>query len=562
MSLTGAELEGYGGTLRDSGMGIYVGDETDFRDLLFFWNLRAAGATVEFLPLSHVEQFQPFISEHLVRLCEIPRAPAPGTDSLSAYCLHSKYDRAKQLAESVRCSKPVVALPCDDDVRWNGFNLEIKNPFFAQHQRLADVERLYDRYHLSFNLPEPPLFAGIREQIARESFVVSIDPINEGGDYPNQTLKPPLLRDMNGFYGSSLLQNAFRVKSEENGVRVITEPREHSLSLVPIPHQALIERLFALANMKAKLSQAGVITRQVLNKLGSVEGARVFKISGVRKLLNSLKKDTSITRTQATKIIHESNFANFEDLYIEPRVTPKLTPTHSMDFLLKKEFLRAGLDLVCDYCRLESWLPLRQIDDYWVCEYCGGRNQTSLHLKSRGDWKFRKSGLFAKDNNQEGAVPVALTLLQLHRRLSNFGYVYSPSLTLDIDSKHREIDLCVLQYGIGHRIEVGVAECKSAGGSITEEDVHNLRLVRAKLHAVGLSPILIFSKTAESFNPEEIALFEQLASDDVHCILLLNKELEAHEPYERYERTQLVDQYPSMLEAMAWNSRKIYLGKE
>jgi hypothetical protein len=424
------------------------------------------------------------------------------------------------------------------------------------------VERSFDRYNLSFNLPDTPLFVGVREQIERESFVVSIDPMKEGGGYPNHTLKPPFLRDMNGFYGASILQNAFRVKAEENGIRIITEPREYSLSLAPIPHQALVEKLFEHANIKAKISQAGIIASQVLSKLGSVEGARVFKITGIRRVLNSLRKDSSITRSQATKIIFESNFRNFEDLYIEPRTTLKLTPAQAMDFLLKKEIFRAGLDLGCKYCRLESWLALRQIDDYWTCEYCGGKNQTSLHLRSRGDWKFRKSGLFAKDNNQEGAIPVALTLLQLHRRLGHFGYVYSPSLQLDIDSKHCEIDLCILQYGIGYRIEVGIAECKSEGGVITEEDVRNLRLVRDRLNEIGLSTVLIFSKTAEEFSPEELDLFEQLKSDEVHCVLLLNKELEAYEPYEKYDRAQLVDQYPSTLEAMAWNSRKIYLMKE
>jgi hypothetical protein len=38
----------------------------------------------------------------------------------------------------------------------------------------------------------------------------------------------------------------------------------------------------------------------------------------------------------------------------------------------------------------------------------------------------------------------------------------------------------------------------------------------------------------------------------------LPRELETYEPYESNEREDLVDQYPSTLQAMAWNSAKIF----
>lgn len=54
--LTGLELQGYGGTWR--GEGIYIGDHNDFKDLLYFWNIRSSGLFVEFLPKDKTTRFK------------------------------------------------------------------------------------------------------------------------------------------------------------------------------------------------------------------------------------------------------------------------------------------------------------------------------------------------------------------------------------------------------------------------------------------------------------------------------------------------------------------------
>ena len=45
-------------------------------------------------------------------------------------------------------------------------------------------------------------------------------------------------------------------------------------------------------------------------------------------------------------------------------------------------------------------------------------------------WKFRKGGLFAKDNNQEGAIPVIISLLTFNRIFHRHNLIYSTSLNL------------------------------------------------------------------------------------------------------------------------------------
>src|SRR5260370_7935097 len=117
----------------------------------------------------------------------------------------------------------------------------------------------------------------------------------------------------------------------------------------------------------------------------------------------------------------------------------------------------------------------------------------SIQLGNEGHWRYRKSGVFAKDNNQEGAIPVLLTLLQFHRRLSNLGYGYSTALKIKGEGIDCEADLFILQYGIGGEVEVGIAECKSEGGFITPEDIHNFKSMPERLEKPETQCTLVFS---------------------------------------------------------------------
>ena len=195
----------------------------------------------------------------------------------------------------------------------------------------------------------------------------------------------------------------------------------------------------------------------------------------------------------------------------------------------------------------------------WECEYCGGRNLTALHLRDRGDWRFRKSGLFAKDNNQEGAIPVVLTLLVFLRILDMSEFVCTTALKLNPPSC--ETDFCVLNYRWISGIEIAIGECKSGGGQIDQQDVNNLKKVREKLTSAGLECYVTFAKTADGFTPNEVSLLTEVADQDIPMILLTNREMEPYDPYWEDE-SDVPEKYARSLGEMARNSMKRYLQKE
>jgi hypothetical protein len=257
------------------------------------------------------------------------------------------------------------------------------------------------------------------------------------------------------------------LRTDPGGISPVISAIDETVDLLPISEQTLLEKVFELAGLHAKTSQPGLIARKLIEKIGGLEDARVFKIRGARKVLQEYAPSQSIRRGEATRIIYESNFGAYKHLYIEPRDKPDLDGNDVFDYLLKKDLFRAGLELECTHCRLANWLSLKAIDDVWLCEYCGGANQTSLHLRSRGDWRFRKSGLFAKDNNQEGAIPVLLTLLTLKRVLDHRTFIHSTALDLHGQGVKCETDIAV------HRDRAGAAPAPGQRGEAGA--VHELR---------------------------------------------------------------------------------------
>ena len=142
----------------------------------------------------------------------------------------------------------------------------------------------------------------------------------------------------------------------------------------------------------------------------------------------------------------------------------------------------------------------RSIDDVATeaeCLYCGNRFNCTRQL-SKDPWQYRKSGLFGLDNNQEGGVPVALTLQQLDTLLSHRSsalLMTSFDLTQRSGDSKCETDLFVAVDGYDH-VSIAVGECKDAKGEISAEDVRNMIAVADAFPRNHFHTYVIFAKTA------------------------------------------------------------------
>ncbi|HEY2093378.1 MAG TPA: hypothetical protein VGJ81_15975 [Thermoanaerobaculia bacterium] len=563
IDLTSIELRRYGGGIRFASHGLYIGESGNYDDLVAFWNVRAAGNTVVYLAtdamdrtLLYAQAFVDFLDSRANRHPEIG-------DRIALYCRSMEDEVLRtSVASRIASKKGILWCPVTEH-SWNGWNVQPTSEVFKWQSGSTHVEPAYDKYVVNVGLPDKSFLLNADEAgFGRQHFGVVIDVYGELG-HPGYTLKVPRIRQLNEFYSREIAVDPWALRVEREGISKIIEASDDSVTLYPISKQLLVEKVFEVAGVKAAVSQPGLIARKLIEKMGGLEDARVLKIRGVRKILQEYKTTDSIGRGEATKTIHEQEFEKYKSLYIEAREKTELESNDVFDYLLRKDFFRAGLDLQCEQCRLVNWLSLKAVDDFWTCEYCGAENRTSVHLRSRGDWRFRKSGLFAKDNNQEGAIPVLLTLLTMKRILDHGTFAYSTALNLNGDNVNCETDLAVLEYGRREEIGIALGECKSEGGSIVEDDCDKLKQAAERLATLkDVSEVfIVFAKTSDGFTAEEVGLFKTL-SKEVPLILFTNRELELYHPYwleDGQIETDVPEKYPNSLADLAQNSATRYL---
>jgi hypothetical protein len=561
LQLTGMDLQGYGGGFSLDRSGIYIGDQADFRDLLVFWNLRAAGYAITFVPMDHLDRMREFAAAHVKWVDELPHAHPNIEDYIAFHYPPEHEGQCTEIIESFPTQKQRLISPYSD-VIWNGLNVIPRRYYFSFDTSVASVETPHDRVCVVLPLPEKKFLPESDRDIREQQLAVSVQVFTEF-EYPGYTLRPPYLRELNEYYSREIAFDPWSLRVEPEGVAFVIDTHDAVERLYPIPHNDVLTKVFETAGIRAQPSQAGLLATRIIEQLGDIERGRVFKITGVRKLIQDVGPEKPVTRSTAVQMIwDDGRFKKHEGLYIEPRKHKKLCPQDAFDYLLKKDFFRAGLELTCARCKLLNWLSLRDIDDLWTCQYCGNEDRVSLHVRHRGDWKFRKSGLLAKDNNQEGAIPVILSLLAFARVVHVPMVMHATALSLSSEGRSCEVDYVVFHYGefAGEdRLRIAIGEAKGGGGEINEQDIQNMRFIREQLEKQHIACYLAFSKTTDAFTVTELERFRKLRDDEVPVILLTNRELEPYEPYLEDEDGSLPERYAHSFADMARNSEARYL---
>src|SRR5258708_5227278 len=271
-----------------------------------------------------------------------------------------------------------------------------------------------------------------------------------GGLYGDDqhTLVSPYVPELNEFYGRS--QHLYdKIRSEPGRIGLVIDAADPSSALNATSVPDLFEKLFEMAGFKSKLSAGGLIARQLIAQLGGADGARAFKIPGVRRLLKTYGPTDTFTKNGALQLIG-AKFTDYEDLYIESRPAgTKLTPEAVFTHLVGKGLFRIGVELKCPHCRMDSWTALDVLKQKLVCELCGHEFDATRQLVA-ATWHYRRSGLLGAERNAQGAVPVLLTLQQFDFNFKGSWHdtAYSPSLDLESedlrDPSKCEIDLVLV----------------------------------------------------------------------------------------------------------------------
>lgn len=524
--------------------GILIGDALAFDDLLLFWNLRAAGAEVWFYDQAHSARLRlcgdAFIATLRSKLASWPNAL-------------NVWSRTEQWTSDLDMNG-IAQSRCRGAEReiWNGLNILPVRPSFSRWHR--DVVSNYaeddNGARASFALPDRP-FDDEGPSTFDQHFVVTVNVLPYGQATENLTFNTPFVPALNEFYGRNFYwgSDEARVEQESLGhgaIGIITEVRSQRLEIRAIRVDDWMRHFFELFGVRVKRSEPGRRCTRLIRQLDGIQGCRVLKVRGARELIGKYGPDQSFTRSGATSCIgnndpitQQPRFKEFEHLHIRPH-QGKLTPGEVFRYLVSRGVFRVGLNLKCTNCELESWIPLDDVKTMSACVYCGQHFDVTSQLKDR-DWRYRRSGLFGRDDDQLGGIPVALALQQLDTSLHDHLLMYSTALEFEsqtVKMQRCEADFVAVLAGRPNLreapIQILIGEAKTSS-EIDADDVRKLGMLADAIPAEIAQAYIMFAKT-DTFTAEEVALAKSLNSPGKQRVILWSRD--ELEPYLVYERSQ------------------------
>jgi hypothetical protein len=248
----------------------------------------------------------------------------------------------------------------------------------------------YGNARLSLALPTTP-FQGARPELFHERLLVRLSLLVDRDEA--HTLHLPYLPDLNDWYDRELTVVRDGVRVEVDAVAVFVAPRESSVSLRLARRADVVRQIFVRAGVEATPSAAGRAVDVIRDQLGGLQGARVLRAPGVRKLLQTPK-----WRNWETAL-GEIARGGLPDQRSQ-------TPVDVLETLLARGALVVGLKLQCPSCRVRERYALDQLGEEMRCPRC--RNAFApTRLLHDSIWEYSASGFFADEAH--GAVPVLLT---------------------------------------------------------------------------------------------------------------------------------------------------------
>lgn len=527
--------------------GFFAGKADDLADLVTFWNLRAADVRIRFIDLRYMPRYAAVLP---IEQADMRQAVAQREEFRRQVALWSREELGEQAAEVAKQivgDGPVTVATVREHF-WNGMNMKPPTMMLGDATSLGVIMQGSDKATASFALGDKPFSED--NWFHMQKLVASLSMFRWQKDKEG-TFQVPFVPELNEPMGRTSNVGYAEFRAEPGRIGVVIDATTTDESVAAIPTLELVEKLFGAFGLKASLSNAGLITRQLITQMGGLEDTRAFKIPGVRRLIRTSGLNKSVKRVDAIKLIGgrdpENPTANFKDhkrLFIEARpINSDLQPDDVFSHLVAKRIFRIGADALCPSCRLPSWVPLDELKQTVTCSLCGADIDMTRQLAD-GDLTFRRSGLLGIEKNMQGAIPVTMTLQQLSNNVMRGamrGAILMPSLEIQAADGSwpapREIDFFAVELspheGMGRerRTRIVIGEAKDRGSGIDANDAETMKKVAAAFPPERFRVYIVFAKLT-AFTEAEIAVASEL-SQTHKVILLTDQELE---PYHIYDR--------------------------
>jgi hypothetical protein len=543
--------------------GVFVGDVTRIEDLVAFWNLRATDIRLLFVDPNHWGRYDQLLPAYTQSVTESLTRMTENSRNFAVWTQETRTEEAIRLFGG----QPITV--CRIELRGGGLGgAHPPMMILGEESSLGVYGSDGGKPRVSFAFHTKPFDEN--HEFYKQHLVASV--ALWGGD-EQHTFHPPYVPEWNEFYSRAMHFPYDRLRIEPERIGIVIDAVDHDAHLTALPASDLIEKLFDSAGLSAAPSGGGLIARQLIARVGGVQGGRVFKIPGVRRLLKTHGPTSRFTMCAALQLIGgpdprnpNARFADHRRLFIEPRDSrTDLTPRMVFEYLVEKGLFRIGAELKCPTCRLTSWVALDALKQVHTCELCGAGFEATRQLVG-SEYRYRRSGLLGLERNAQGAVPVALVLQQLNTALNGIGrrqaygvsYNLSPKANINLPVCEVDFVMVIPSPRSSEKTDVLLGECKDEGGTIDARDVDHLRQIAGALPAHRFKTYIVFAKLAP-FTEEEIELVRTLnGSYQRRVILLTTRELEPYDIYERSNKEFGITSYSNSAAELASVTERIY----
>lgn len=549
--------------------GFYFGNAANLDDLISFWNIQASDISICFVDSINFDRYAdliPTLQQSLLSKMQHGHQVLNHRIGLWARNNH------ENIPPPFNSMEKLIYYRIDENF-WHHKTVSPPTMHLGYASTLGVKGETNGIPRVNFALANKPFNEDVH--FHSQQLVASIS-ILEGlyGD-EHHTFNVPFAPELNEFYARTMHFHYNKLRAEPERIGLVIAANEHDSFLCAIPVISLIERIFLMAGFESNLSNSGRIVKQLLTQLGGLQGARLFKIPGARQLIKQFGPRKAFTKEIAIDTIAGKKngdlcgtFAAHTGLYLEQRPkNTKLTPPDVFNYMVSKGLYRMGIDLNCPKCSMTSWIALDALIQKPTCELCGHSYDASKQLVD-SKWQFRRSGVLGSELNAQGAVPVVLTLQQLHTALHGTmgNCFYLPSV--DLESKETvpklkcEVDFVwMMNSRYPDRTVVILAECKDQGSKNPadfQNDFSNLNQIANHFPSHLFETYLLYVKLAP-FTIDEIKIAKSINGTNRNRVILLTaRELEPYNIYEKLHAEIGITSYMQTAKDMAEVTAQIY----
>jgi hypothetical protein len=546
---------------------IYIGDHRNLADLLDFWNMRATGRTIVFVPVAYHTAY-----EELVR-----RVARSGH-----YPINPRVENMADLQKGPTLKEEAFTKVCD----WiSGLDIgrlarRLWQPRFDNEDEMyvgdihaSEVEAQSGE---EVSLLEGDTMTPVKlifpehlesDRVRRGEYAWSIELTMSGGAFKNDVVFAfPSEPALEAVVRQSVLGHSGEVRIGRHGVVIRQDHPRDSLYLSPVPTVDVFYALFREAGLEAEPSQPGRYAEQIIKKMGGrVQfDCRVFKIRGVREILDKLSTGSVLTKGNMYQIVmstEEDEYGRnwraelYEDIVLTRGQRGAADFTHIFNVLLDQRVIRPGFTLRCRDCFAEGWYHVSEFSEEYTCRFCFSRQR--VNFGAVHEWQYKADGLFRIPDSGLGSVAVILSLWRLEEfeHMNRGRYLVSTNLHEIGAQRNYEIDyayLTVDAFKTSYDLVVGQATRFS---DFTGEEVRKMADLARKFPK---EPYLAFSTLKDAFSSQERALLADLVDQGHRVIALTREELDPYGLHKRFEGAPV--KYASDLRDLSKNTCFLNLG--